>query len=88
MTYYFLNPRVDQIVGKGSKVDGEAAEDQSMMGRLVKVEKQVGMFHQNHPLVQKLYTECLVKVFILYKLFHILSHNDYRGYFSWNFKSG
>uniref|UniRef100_A0A3P9P9G4 Potassium voltage-gated channel, KQT-like subfamily, member 2a n=1 Tax=Poecilia reticulata TaxID=8081 RepID=A0A3P9P9G4_POERE len=34
-------PRVDQIVGKGSKVDGEGAEDQSMMGRLVKVEKQV-----------------------------------------------
>ncbi|XP_027876563.1 potassium voltage-gated channel, KQT-like subfamily, member 2a isoform X3 [Xiphophorus couchianus] len=34
-------PRVDQIVGKGSKVDGEGVEDQSMMGRLVKVEKQV-----------------------------------------------
>ncbi|MEQ2236658.1 hypothetical protein ILYODFUR_014961 [Ilyodon furcidens] len=34
-------PRVDQIVGKGPKVEGEAAEDQSMMGRLVKVEKQV-----------------------------------------------
>ncbi|KAM4737997.1 LOW QUALITY PROTEIN: potassium voltage-gated channel subfamily KQT member 2-like [Anableps anableps] len=33
--------KVDQIVGKGSKVDGEGAEDQSMMGRLVKVEKQV-----------------------------------------------
>ncbi|XP_074537367.1 potassium voltage-gated channel, KQT-like subfamily, member 2a isoform X2 [Halichoeres trimaculatus] len=34
-------PRVDQIVGKGPKPDGEAAEDPSMMGRLVKVEKQV-----------------------------------------------
>ncbi|KAK1898804.1 Potassium voltage-gated channel subfamily KQT member 2 [Dissostichus eleginoides] len=34
-------PRVDQIVGKGPKGDGEASEDQSMMGRLVKVEKQV-----------------------------------------------
>uniref|UniRef100_A0A3B4UQ23 Potassium voltage-gated channel, KQT-like subfamily, member 2a n=1 Tax=Seriola dumerili TaxID=41447 RepID=A0A3B4UQ23_SERDU len=33
--------RVDQIVGKGPKAEGEAAEDQSMMGRLVKVEKQV-----------------------------------------------
>ncbi|MEQ2315194.1 hypothetical protein AMECASPLE_019572 [Ameca splendens] len=35
-----LQSRVDQIVGKGPKVEGEAAEDQSMMGRLVKVEKQ------------------------------------------------
>ncbi|XP_044067968.1 potassium voltage-gated channel, KQT-like subfamily, member 2a isoform X2 [Siniperca chuatsi] len=34
-------PRVDQIVGKGPKAEGDAAEDQSMMGRLVKVEKQV-----------------------------------------------
>ncbi|KAJ4934357.1 hypothetical protein JOQ06_007155 [Pogonophryne albipinna] len=34
-------PRVDQIVGKGPKGDGEASDDQSMMGRLVKVEKQV-----------------------------------------------
>ncbi|XP_059188869.1 potassium voltage-gated channel subfamily KQT member 2-like isoform X2 [Centropristis striata] len=34
-------PRVDQIVGKGAKAEGEAADDQSMMGRLVKVEKQV-----------------------------------------------
>ncbi|XP_062282818.1 potassium voltage-gated channel subfamily KQT member 2-like isoform X1 [Scomber scombrus] len=34
-------PRVDQIVGKGPKAEGEAVEDQSMMGRLVKVEKQV-----------------------------------------------
>ncbi|XP_058499276.1 potassium voltage-gated channel subfamily KQT member 2-like isoform X5 [Solea solea] len=33
-------PRVDQIVGKGPKAEGEA-EDLSMMGRLVKVEKQV-----------------------------------------------
>ena len=40
----FSNARVDQIVGKGPKAEGEAAEDQSMMGRLVKVEKQVGMF--------------------------------------------
>ncbi|XP_036959850.1 potassium voltage-gated channel, KQT-like subfamily, member 2a isoform X6 [Acanthopagrus latus] len=36
-----LQSRVDQIVGKGPKADGEAADDQSMMGRLVKVEKQV-----------------------------------------------
>ncbi|XP_074537372.1 potassium voltage-gated channel, KQT-like subfamily, member 2a isoform X7 [Halichoeres trimaculatus] len=36
-----LQSRVDQIVGKGPKPDGEAAEDPSMMGRLVKVEKQV-----------------------------------------------
>ncbi|XP_053704218.1 potassium voltage-gated channel subfamily KQT member 2-like isoform X5 [Synchiropus splendidus] len=34
-------PRVDQIVGKGAKVEGDLTEDQSMMGRLVKVEKQV-----------------------------------------------
>uniref|UniRef100_A0A8C6L0B4 Potassium voltage-gated channel, KQT-like subfamily, member 2a n=1 Tax=Nothobranchius furzeri TaxID=105023 RepID=A0A8C6L0B4_NOTFU len=36
-----LQSRVDQIVGKGSKADGDVTEDQSMMGRLVKVEKQV-----------------------------------------------
>ncbi|XP_035016239.1 potassium voltage-gated channel subfamily KQT member 2 isoform X2 [Hippoglossus stenolepis] len=36
-----LQSRVDQIVGKGPKADGDAAEDQSMMGRMVKVEKQV-----------------------------------------------
>ncbi|KAM6925514.1 potassium voltage-gated channel subfamily KQT member 2-like isoform 2-T2 [Xenentodon cancila] len=36
-----LQSRVDQIVGKGPKAEGEAAEDHSMMGRLVKVEKQV-----------------------------------------------
>ncbi|KAK5863167.1 hypothetical protein PBY51_000217 [Eleginops maclovinus] len=36
-----LQSRVDQIVGKGPKGDGEAADDQSMMGRLVKVEKQM-----------------------------------------------
>ncbi|XP_035513407.1 potassium voltage-gated channel subfamily KQT member 2-like [Morone saxatilis] len=36
-----LQSRVDQIVGKGAKAEGEAADDQSMMGRLVKVEKQV-----------------------------------------------
>ncbi|XP_061623668.1 potassium voltage-gated channel, KQT-like subfamily, member 2a isoform X2 [Phyllopteryx taeniolatus] len=36
-----LQSRVDQIVGKGSKVEAEAAEDPSMMGRLLKVEKQV-----------------------------------------------
>ncbi|KAG7519161.1 potassium voltage-gated channel subfamily KQT member 2-like isoform X5 [Solea senegalensis] len=35
-----LQSRVDQIVGKGPKAEGEA-EDLSMMGRLVKVEKQV-----------------------------------------------
>ncbi|XP_062246923.1 potassium voltage-gated channel subfamily KQT member 2-like [Platichthys flesus] len=34
-------PRVDMIVGKGPKADGDAAEDQSMNGRLVKVEKQM-----------------------------------------------
>ncbi|XP_040008992.1 potassium voltage-gated channel subfamily KQT member 2-like isoform X2 [Xiphias gladius] len=36
-----LQSRVDQIVGKGPKAEGEAADDQSMMGRLVKVERQV-----------------------------------------------
>ncbi|XP_029995341.1 potassium voltage-gated channel, KQT-like subfamily, member 2a isoform X1 [Sphaeramia orbicularis] len=36
-----LQSRVDQIVGKGPKPEGEPADDQSMMGRLVKVEKQV-----------------------------------------------
>ncbi|XP_041654396.1 potassium voltage-gated channel subfamily KQT member 2-like [Cheilinus undulatus] len=36
-----LQARVDQIVGKGAKPDGEAVDDPSMMGRLVKVEKQV-----------------------------------------------
>uniref|UniRef100_A0A3P9D462 Potassium voltage-gated channel, KQT-like subfamily, member 2a n=1 Tax=Maylandia zebra TaxID=106582 RepID=A0A3P9D462_9CICH len=36
-----LQTRVDQIVGKGPKGGGDAVEDQSMMGRLVKVEKQV-----------------------------------------------
>uniref|UniRef100_A0A3Q3MLA6 Potassium voltage-gated channel, KQT-like subfamily, member 2a n=1 Tax=Labrus bergylta TaxID=56723 RepID=A0A3Q3MLA6_9LABR len=36
-----LQSRVDQIVGKGPKPEGDAAEDPSMMGRLVKVEKQV-----------------------------------------------
>ncbi|XP_054465233.1 potassium voltage-gated channel subfamily KQT member 2-like [Anoplopoma fimbria] len=36
-----LQSRVDQIVGKGPKAEGEAADDQSMMGRLGKVEKQV-----------------------------------------------
>lgn len=43
-TLRFLLVRVDQIVGKGPKAEGESAEDQSMMGRLVKVEKQVGKF--------------------------------------------
>ncbi|KAM9855183.1 potassium voltage-gated channel subfamily KQT member 2-like [Aulostomus maculatus] len=33
--------KVDQIVGKGPKGEADAVEDQSMMGRLVKVEKQV-----------------------------------------------
>ncbi|XP_022066800.1 potassium voltage-gated channel, KQT-like subfamily, member 2a isoform X8 [Acanthochromis polyacanthus] len=36
-----LQSRVDQIVGKGPKAEGDTTEDQSMMGRLVKVEKQV-----------------------------------------------
>ncbi|XP_071395294.1 potassium voltage-gated channel subfamily KQT member 2-like [Centroberyx affinis] len=36
-----LQSRVDQIVGKGPKAEGETVDDQSMMGRLVKVEKQV-----------------------------------------------
>uniref|UniRef100_A0AAQ5Y7R6 Potassium voltage-gated channel, KQT-like subfamily, member 2a n=1 Tax=Amphiprion ocellaris TaxID=80972 RepID=A0AAQ5Y7R6_AMPOC len=40
-----LQSRVDQIVGKGPKPEGDTTEDQSMMGRLVKVEKQVRMFH-------------------------------------------
>lgn len=44
MILLFSNARVDQIVGKGPKADGEAVDDQSMMGRLVKVEKQVWKF--------------------------------------------
>lgn len=45
----FLNARVDQIVGKSPKADGEAGDDLSMMGRLVKVEKQVLIFiHMNN----------------------------------------
>ncbi|XP_055079013.1 potassium voltage-gated channel subfamily KQT member 2-like isoform X1 [Periophthalmus magnuspinnatus] len=36
-----LQSRVDQIVGKGPKPEAETAEDPSMMGRVVKVEKQV-----------------------------------------------
>ncbi|XP_037336886.2 potassium voltage-gated channel, KQT-like subfamily, member 2a isoform X2 [Pungitius pungitius] len=36
-----LQSRVDQIVGKGPKPEGDASDDQSMMGRLGKVEKQV-----------------------------------------------
>ncbi|XP_068453593.1 potassium voltage-gated channel subfamily KQT member 2-like isoform X2 [Clinocottus analis] len=36
-----LQSRVDQIVGKGPKAEGETSDDPSMMGRLVKVEKQV-----------------------------------------------
>lgn len=49
--YYYLNGRVDQIVGRGapitdkdrpkSSTEAEIAEDPSMMGRLLKVEKQV-----------------------------------------------
>ncbi|XP_056129006.1 potassium voltage-gated channel subfamily KQT member 2-like isoform X2 [Lampris incognitus] len=34
-------PRVDQIVGKGPNPEGDTVDDHSMMGRLVKVEKQV-----------------------------------------------
>lgn len=37
----FSTARVDQIVGKGSKAEGDTDEDPSMMGRLGKVEKQV-----------------------------------------------
>uniref|UniRef100_H2TIR0 Potassium voltage-gated channel, KQT-like subfamily, member 2a n=1 Tax=Takifugu rubripes TaxID=31033 RepID=H2TIR0_TAKRU len=36
-----LQTRVDQIVGKSPKADGDPGDDLSMMGRLVKVEKQV-----------------------------------------------
>ncbi|XP_034027439.1 potassium voltage-gated channel subfamily KQT member 2-like [Thalassophryne amazonica] len=36
-----LQSSVDQIVGKGPKAEGESTDDQSMMERLVKVEKQV-----------------------------------------------
>uniref|UniRef100_A0A4W6CM77 Potassium voltage-gated channel, KQT-like subfamily, member 2a n=1 Tax=Lates calcarifer TaxID=8187 RepID=A0A4W6CM77_LATCA len=61
-------PRVDQIVGKGPKAEGEAAEDQSMMGRLVKVEKQVGMFH---PGLSKLTS----KSFVLFVIFIFLMIN-------------
>ncbi|XP_056279903.1 potassium voltage-gated channel subfamily KQT member 2-like isoform X4 [Pseudoliparis swirei] len=36
-----LQSRVDQIVGKGPKPEEEASDDLSMMGHLIKVEKQV-----------------------------------------------
>ncbi|XP_035982455.1 potassium voltage-gated channel subfamily KQT member 2 isoform X5 [Fundulus heteroclitus] len=50
-------PRVDQIVGKGPKVDGDAAEDQSMMGRLVKVEKQVGCMDRKLDFLVNVYVQ-------------------------------
>uniref|UniRef100_A0A3Q1HIS0 Potassium voltage-gated channel, KQT-like subfamily, member 2a n=1 Tax=Anabas testudineus TaxID=64144 RepID=A0A3Q1HIS0_ANATE len=54
-----LQSRVDQIVGKGPKAEGEAAEDQSMMGRLVKVEKQVRISCSGIKKPYKLvFTEC------------------------------
>uniref|UniRef100_A0A3Q2P8K2 Potassium voltage-gated channel, KQT-like subfamily, member 2a n=1 Tax=Fundulus heteroclitus TaxID=8078 RepID=A0A3Q2P8K2_FUNHE len=59
MTYsfFFYYPRVDQIVGKGPKVDGDAAEDQSMMGRLVKVEKQVGCMDRKLDFLVNVYVQ-------------------------------
>ncbi|KAF6728051.1 Potassium voltage-gated channel subfamily KQT member 2 [Oryzias melastigma] len=50
-------PRVDQIVGKGPKVDGEAPDDQSMMGRLVKVEKQVVCMDRKLDFLVNVYTQ-------------------------------
>ncbi|XP_035982750.1 potassium voltage-gated channel subfamily KQT member 2 isoform X10 [Fundulus heteroclitus] len=52
-----LQSRVDQIVGKGPKVDGDAAEDQSMMGRLVKVEKQVGCMDRKLDFLVNVYVQ-------------------------------
>uniref|UniRef100_A0A3B3C6P4 Potassium voltage-gated channel, KQT-like subfamily, member 2a n=1 Tax=Oryzias melastigma TaxID=30732 RepID=A0A3B3C6P4_ORYME len=48
---------VDQIVGKGPKVDGEAPDDQSMMGRLVKVEKQVVCMDRKLDFLVNVYTQ-------------------------------
>uniref|UniRef100_A0A674NSR5 Potassium voltage-gated channel, KQT-like subfamily, member 2a n=1 Tax=Takifugu rubripes TaxID=31033 RepID=A0A674NSR5_TAKRU len=39
--YDAIKMKVDQIVGKSPKADGDPGDDLSMMGRLVKVEKQV-----------------------------------------------
>ncbi|RVE70145.1 hypothetical protein OJAV_G00061600 [Oryzias javanicus] len=52
-----LQSRVDQIVGKGAKVDGEAPDDQSMMGRLVKVEKQVVCMDRKLDFLVSVYTQ-------------------------------
>lgn len=51
MFLFYVNGRVDQIVGRGaaitdkdrpkSSAEAEIADDPSMMGRLLKVEKQV-----------------------------------------------
>lgn len=60
----FSNARVDQIVGKGPKAEGEVAEDQSMMGRLVKVEKQVGMFLPGRTSLFTL--RSIIRVFVIY----------------------
>ncbi|XP_029012572.1 potassium voltage-gated channel subfamily KQT member 2-like isoform X3 [Betta splendens] len=51
-----LQSRVDQIVGKGAKAEGEA-EDQSMMGRLVKVEKQVACMDRKLDFLVNVYVQ-------------------------------
>lgn len=57
MFFFNLNGRVDQIVGRGASItdkdrpksstEAEIAEDPSMMGRLLKVEKQVNKHYQD-----------------------------------------
>ncbi|XP_029911579.1 potassium voltage-gated channel subfamily KQT member 2-like isoform X6 [Myripristis murdjan] len=52
-----LQTRVDQIVGKGPKAEGETVEDQSMMGRLVKVEKQVSCMDRKLDFLVNVYVQ-------------------------------
>ncbi|KAM4610651.1 potassium voltage-gated channel subfamily KQT member 2-like [Polymixia lowei] len=50
-------PRVDQIVGKGPKAEGETVDDNSMMGRLVKVEKQVSCMDRKLDFLVNVYVQ-------------------------------
>ncbi|XP_075951543.1 potassium voltage-gated channel, KQT-like subfamily, member 2a isoform X2 [Anarhichas minor] len=49
--------KVDQIVGKGPKAEGEAGDDQSMMGRLIKVEKQVNCMDRKLDFLVNMYVQ-------------------------------
>ncbi|XP_031724667.1 potassium voltage-gated channel subfamily KQT member 2-like isoform X4 [Anarrhichthys ocellatus] len=52
-----LQSRVDQIVGKGPQAEGEAGDDQSMMGRLIKVEKQVNCMDRKLDFLVNVYVQ-------------------------------